>query len=75
MKRTIWLLAITAAVALLALPNAIDAQRGPGKGGKGGKGGYKGPNNNGKGNGPGGGNANKPWGKDAGKQKLPELKI
>lgn len=63
MKRTIWLLAIAASLALLAQPSAIDAQRGPGKG--------KGPGN---GN-PNGGNANKAWGKNAQKQKLPELQI
>lgn len=68
MKRFVSLLAICASVALLALPTAIDAQRGPG-----GKGGGKNGGNNGGNN--GGGNAKKPWGKNAQNQKLPPLKI
>lgn len=61
MRRTFFTLAAIALFGLLALPADVTAQRGPGKGPPGG------------GKIPGGGQ--QPWGKNAGKQKLPPLTI
>jgi hypothetical protein len=64
MRKSLWLLAAMVAVVFLGLgAYGVDAQRSGG----GGKGGYKPPK--------GGGNAGKPWGKDAGKQSFPNLTI
>lgn len=57
MKKTVWCLATAAALALIAIPIGIHAQRGPGKG--------KAP----------AGGPNSKWGKNAGKQNFPSLKI
>ena len=60
MNKTVWCLATAFALALIVVPIGIHAQRGGGKG----KGGGKAP-----------GGQNNKWGKNAGKQTFPPLKI
>ncbi|MBZ0135056.1 MAG: hypothetical protein K8I27_01630 [Planctomycetes bacterium] len=62
MNKTVWCLATVLALALIAAPILVEAQRGGGKG-------------KGKGGAPNGGNGNSKWGKNAGKQSFPSLKI